>query len=372
MSTAVLHVHSGNLYGGIETVLATLARETDQSVVAHEFALCFEGRFADTARALGSRVSMLGEVQLTRPRSVRTARAALRKVLAERRPAAIVTHLPWTHAVFGRVLRSGGCPLVQWVHGPIAGPLGSIARLTLPDALICNSAYTRGTLPVLYRSLPTEVILTPVSAPRPFDAADRARTRDALRTPIDHVVVVQASRFEPWKGHREHLRALARLIDVPHWTAWILGGAQRPEETAYVAELEQLAASLGIADRVRFAGEQADVAPFLAAADVYCQPNTEAEPFGISYVEALWAGLPVIASDGGAAREIVSGDNGVLVPADDVARLAVELRGLLTEPERRRTLSSGTRASAAALCEPRRQSERVAAFLRDLARRSDA
>jgi glycosyltransferase involved in cell wall biosynthesis len=372
MSTTVLHVHSGNLYGGIETVLATLARETDASSVDHQFALCFEGRFADTARALGRRVHVLGDVQLTRPRSVRIARAALRRVLAEVRPAAIVTHLPWTHAVFGRVLRSGGCPLVQWVHGPIAGPLGSIARLTLPDALICNSDYTRGTLPVLYRSLPTEVILTPVSAPRPFDAAHRARTRDALQTPLDHVVVVQASRLEPWKGHREHLRALARLTDVPHWTAWILGGAQRPEETAYLDELLQLAASLGIADRVRFVGEQADVTPFLAAADLYCQPNTEPEPFGVSYVEALWAGLPVIASDGGAAREIVSAGNGVLVPPDDVARLGVELRTLLTEAGRRRALSAAAPGSAAALCEPRRQSQRVAAFLKDLARRSAA
>lgn len=372
MSTTVLHVHSGNLYGGIETVLATLARETDAAALAHQFALCFEGRFADTARALGSRVHPLGEVQLTRPRSVRAARAALRQVLAEIRPAAIVTHLPWTHAVFGRVLRSGGCPLVQWVHGPIAGPLGSIARLTLPDAIICNSAYTRGTLPVLYRSLPAEVILTPVSAPGPFGEAARARTRAGLGTALDDVVVVQASRLEPWKGHREHLRALARLLDVPGWTAWILGGAQRPEEAAYLAELQQLAVSLGIAERVRFAGEQADVAPFLAAADLYCQPNTEPEPFGVSYVEALWAGLPVIASAGGAAREIVGAGNGVLVPADDVARLALELRALLTDAGRRQALSSGTRASAAALCEPRRQSERVAEFLRDLARRSAA
>ena len=110
---------------------------------------------------------------------------------------------------------------------------------------------------------------------------------------------------------------------------WIVGGAQRPREAAYLRELQELARSLGMAERVRFAGEQQDVARFLASADLYCQPNTGPEPFGMTYVEAMQAGLPVVASDGGALPEIVDARTGILVPPGDVARLADALGGLI-------------------------------------------
>jgi len=55
--------------------------------------------------------------------------------------------------------------------------------------------------------------------------------------------------------------------------------------------------------RVRFVGERLDVARILAAADIFCQPNIEAEPFGIVFIEALYAGLPVVASASGGALE---------------------------------------------------------------------
>ena len=72
------------------------------------------------------------------------------------------------------------------------------------------------------------------------------------------------------------------------------GGAQRSHEAVYLAELRQAADRAGIGDRVRFLGQRTDVPDLLAAADVFCQPNTGPEPFGIAFVEALYAGLPVV------------------------------------------------------------------------------
>ena len=363
-------MHSGNLYGGIETVMTTLVREGAGARPVHHFALCFGGRLADELVRLGGPVHELGAVRLSSPSSVRAARRALRRVLAEVDPDVIVTHLPWTHAVFGRTLSRTRRPVVQWVHGPIDGIVGSLARLALPDALICNSAHTRAGLPRPYRSLPAETILYPLSVPPSYDADTRAATRTELATsPVD-VVIVQASRLEPWKGHREHVRALSRLADLPNWVLWVVGGAQRPSEAAYQRELRDLTRSLGIGHRVRFVGEQAAVARFMAAADLYCQPNIGPEPFGLTYVEALQAGLPVVASRAGALPEIVDEHTGVLVAPGDIAGLADALGDLIGDGARCHALGDAAPARARALCDPPRQMERIGLYLEQVRARS--
>ena len=112
---------------------------------------------------------------------------------------------------------------------------------------------------------------------------------------------------------------------------------------------------LGIADRVKFLGQRADVPRLMAAADVYCQPNTGPEPFGLVYVEALYAGLPVVASAMGGAIEIVNDTCGVLVPPGDAAAVAEALRVLIANAGRRRGLGEAGPARARQLCDPTRQ-----------------
>jgi glycosyltransferase involved in cell wall biosynthesis len=159
------------------------------------------------------------------------------------------------------------------------------------------------------------------------------------------VVIVMASRLEPWKGHGLLLEALARLPG-PHWVAWIAGGPQRPHEERYYRGLQQQAERLGISSRVRWLGQRSDVARLLGAADIFCQPNTTPEPFGMVFVEALAAGLPVVATRGGGASEIVTAASGVLTAAEPQA-VAAALAELIGNPEARRTLGAGARARAA-------------------------
>ena len=113
---------------------------------------------------------------------------------------------------------------------------------------------------------------------------------------------MQTSRLEAWKGQSLLIAALGRLRDRSGWVAWIAGGAQRPHEQEYLARLAADSEAAGISDRVRFLGQRSDVAELLAAADVHCQPNLWPEPFGIAFVEALYAGLPVVSARGGGGR----------------------------------------------------------------------
>src|SRR5262249_7844601 len=104
-----------------------------------------------------------------------------------------------------------------------------------------------------------------------------------------------------------------------------------------------------------------DVPRLMAASDVYCQPNIGPEPFGLAYVEALYAGLPVVTSASGGATEIVTEACGILCPPDDVKAVASALRELIANSERRRTLGETGRGRAAELCDPARQLAALAA-----------
>ena len=198
------------------------------------------------------------------------------------------------------------------------------------------------------------MVYHPVSVP-PSGSAKRHGLRTSLSVPDGTTVILQASRLEPWKGHAVHVAALARLGRVPGWVAWIAGGPQKAGEGELLAELKAAAAAAGISDRVRFLGQRSDVADLMAAADVYCQPNSGPEPFGIAFVEALSAGLPVVTSDFGGAVEIVTGACGVVCPPGDVDAVAAALSGLIVDPDRRRRLGAAGPGRVAELCDPSRQ-----------------
>lgn len=374
----VIHVHGGNLYGGVETLLGTLAREGDACpALEQSFALCFEGRVKEELLTAGATVHTLGDVRVRSPLSVRRARAALDGVLRRERYDVAICHSSWSQSLFGPVARAAGVPLAFWMHAPADGThwLERWARRTPPRLVICNSEFTARSAPRLYPRARVEVVYCPVAfAPEAAHASPstRADVRAELATNESDVVIIQVSRMEAWKGHAAHLEALALLKDVPDWTCWIIGGAQRPVEAEYLEGLKQRASRLGIAGRVRFTGERADVPRLLAAADMFCQPNTGPEPFGLVFIEALMSGLPVVATGIGGAMEIVNDSCGLLVAPDDVSALASGMRQLIESPQRRAELSARSPARARELCDAPTQLARLHLLLDANARREVA
>ncbi|WP_232293086.1 glycosyltransferase family 4 protein [Stigmatella aurantiaca] len=350
----VLHVHSGNLYGGVESFLRTLAREQRGAAgPVHAFALCFEGRLSRELREEGASVTLLGGARVSRPWTVWRARSALAERLGRERYVAGVCHSPWSQALFGPVVRASGLPLVFFQHDALAGKhwVERWARVTPPDLSISNSRFTAGTLRNLYPDRPWKVRYLPVAPPAPGSGEERAKARAELGAGEHETVIIQASRMEAWKGHRLLLEALGRLRHVPGWVLWVAGGAQRPYEARYLAELEAQATELGIRGRVRFLGQRSDVPRLLRAADIHCQPNLGPEPFGIAFIEALQARLPVVTTAMGGPLEIIDGSCGVLV-APRPEPLAEALRRLIEAPEERRRLGAAGPARARELCEP--------------------
>jgi glycosyltransferase involved in cell wall biosynthesis len=367
-----LHVYSGNMYGGIESMLATLSRNRDVCPGMETwFALCFEGRLSRELAHSGARVDLLGTVRLSRPWTVRNARKRFANLLQRRQPAVAVFHAEWSLAVFGCVAKEAGIPVVLWNHNLFERltRLHRLARKVVPDLMICSSKATAATAGRFLPNVPTECVCCPVWLPElAFSKQERNDLRRQLATSPDAVVIVQTSRMDAYKGHRLQLEALGRLRDTPGWVCWQVGGAQRPDQAVYVKQLKEQTYRLGIADRVRFVGERSDVMRVLQAADVHCQPNVGPEPFGIAFVEALHARLPVVTTAIGGALEIVNKHCGALVPPNDASALSRELRRLIGDADLRRELGNAGPDRARQLCDPTTQMARLETLLNRIQR----
>jgi glycosyltransferase involved in cell wall biosynthesis len=363
----VLHISSGNLYGGVEVFLTTLLREAACARgMEPDFATCFEGRLSSELAAMGRSPHSLQSPRLSRPLSVLRARRALSALLKRESYDVVVCHQPWACVVFGSVIRAAGFPVVLWVHMATDGRhwLERLCRVAHPDLALCNSRFTADRTSTWLPHTSTEVVYCPVSAsPHSQSTDQRSSLRRSLRASSDDVVVVQVSRLEPFKGQHVLLDALSRLTDLPRWTCWIVGGAQRAPELDYLHRLRALARDRGIADRVRFTGERDDVPSLLGAADIYCQPNTEPEGFGLTFIEAMRAGLPLVTSGIGGACEIVNGSCGVLTPPGDVESLAISMRRLIVDSGLRSRLGAEARKRPTELCAPVLQMRRIQALL---------
>jgi glycosyltransferase involved in cell wall biosynthesis len=203
-------------------------------------------------------------------------------------------------------------------------------------------AARHGTDPARIRIIPRGV------DPRRFDpeAADPggvAALRAAWRVPPGHAVVLLPGRLTRWKGQGVLVEALSRL---GHPTVAVLagGGGDR-----FRAELEALAARLGVADRLRIAGHVEDMATALLAADVVVHASTDPEAFGRTVIEAQAMGRVVVASDLGGPRETVEeAVTGFRVPPGDPAALAAAIGRVLDMGAEGRA-AIGARARAAVL-----------------------
>src|SRR5687768_5182828 len=170
----VLHLSAGNLYGGVERLLFTLASERGACAdMQPHFGLCFEGRVANELRSQAAPVHIMGNVRFRHPWTVWRARRRLANVLRQEQFGAsdfVICHSAWPYALFAPVVRAS-CParLAFWLHDPPAQKLSWSERLscrTRPDVVLCNSAYTAATGAALFAGVVRQVLYCPVAPPK--------------------------------------------------------------------------------------------------------------------------------------------------------------------------------------------------------------
>jgi glycosyltransferase involved in cell wall biosynthesis len=150
------------------------------------------------------------------------------------------------------------------------------------------------------------------------DCSERARL-----SPTETPVITMVSRFIEGKDHELLLRAFACIPKGPRLRL-VGDGPKR-------ASVESLARELGIQEQVDFLGNRDDVASLLATSDMFVLAS-RSEMLPISILEAMRAGLPVIASDvGGVGEAVAHNENGFLVPSGSVSALAQALTDLTSD-----------------------------------------
>ncbi len=209
------------------------------------------------------------------------------------------------------------------------------------DRIIAECPQDEKDLINLYGADPARLRTIPCGFdPAEFGPVDRKQARAALGLDPDERVLLQLGRMVPRKGVDDVIRALARLRGEHGVAARLLvvGGESRepdPEKTPEIGRLMAVARAEGVADVVTFAGsrDRHELRDCYAAADVFVTTPWY-EPFGITPVEAMACGVPVVGSAvGGIKTTVRDGETGFLVPPRDPAALADRLAHLLRRPE---------------------------------------
>lgn len=198
--------------------------------------------------------------------------------------------------------------------------------------VVCNSRYTEGLVRTIVPRTRTVVIPPGVDASRFADLVDAKAVREKLSLPADKRLVLSVSRMDAYKGHDTVLRALAAL---PHATREHLHYAVAGKGS-HLRALQALARELGLESMVSWLGfvPEADLPGLYGSADLFVLCTREdpaargVEGFGMVFLEAQAAGLPVVGTRaGGIPDAIAHGNGGWLIEQND----ADALRGLLEQ-----------------------------------------
>lgn len=298
------------------------------------------GALAGEVRAVGAKVLTVG-FEGVRSWKAPAAVARLAAILRAERPDALYAFLFWSH-VLALPTAAVAAPHALRIAALRSSPITDVPRrrslvplrrpaLALVHGAIANSDAVASEWTRSYRHLQGRVHVVPNGVQVREQYIPRAS--DA-RVPT----IICVANLIAYKGHETLLDALAELTDV-EWTLLLAGDG--PCRSA----LEGHARRLGLDPRVKFLGTTADVAGLLSRADLAVLPSyTEGLPNAV--LEAMANSLPVVATDVGGVRQMLSCGAGTVVPARDPRALADAIRHYLENADLRSRAGSLGRKEA--------------------------
>ncbi|WP_422103329.1 glycosyltransferase family 4 protein [Vreelandella sp.] len=176
------------------------------------------------------------------------------------------------------------------------------------------------------------------------DSAAIAAKREALDVPADAVMIGLPGRVTPGKGQDIWVKALLELDPSLNFYALSIGGTDYASGgvEAFYAELQRLIAGTPLADKITFLGHRSDLTDILPVLDVVCIPS-ENEAFGLTIIESMACGMPIIGSNTGSLPELVSADAGVLVGPFDVPAWREAMDTLIRDAATRKAMGLAAR-----------------------------
>jgi len=364
---AALVVPSAVRRGGGDIWLAQLLTTVTPKVI--DLLVVFEamGELVDLAHEAGHRTAVLGRAAEACDADLVALAAPLAEILDGERSRITVHWSPRAH-VYGtraRALAHLEGP-VAWVQHVIPSRfwLHRLANALPADAVICVSSAVADANRDLYPQRRCRV-LHPGIDPEPA-TLDQVAARWVLGVPTDALVVGVLGRLEPWKGQDVAVRALRLLRTRGLAVHGLMAGERSPTWPWFADELQELIDRLGMRTDVTLTGHLASPGVALAAMDVLVCASHE-EGFGLAVVEAMAAGVPVVATRCGGPHDLITdGRDGVLVPTDDPVALAASVAWLAEDPAARLRLVDAAARTHARRFTARRGADRFLALIQEL------
>lgn len=366
---AVLHLITELSTGGAQLALYRLLSGLDREAFAPRVACLYNGNgeVAQRIRALGIPVTDLGMAAKWRL----DAFARLYRLLRREKP--LILHTWMFHAnIPGRVVgRLAGVPILISSERTMemeSRPRLWLNRLTAPlaDRVICVSQRVAEFAIQTIGLPPARLVVIPNGIPMSqfTNLPTPSQARAALGLPLQATLIGTVSRAHPVKGLEVLLEAFAQRLHSPTDTqrstdtqringvggAYIRSAGENPLADLLIAgdgpeltALQALALRLGLEERVTFLGQRSDIPLILAALDLFVLPSRH-EGMPNAVLEAMAAGLPVVATAvGGTPEVVVDGITGLLVPPHDPLSLANALSRLLDDAELRGRMGAAGR-----------------------------
>jgi glycosyltransferase involved in cell wall biosynthesis len=265
----------------------------------------------------------------------------LARFVRERRIEIVHAHVARDYPLAAVAAGRSGARLVLTRH--VLFPLSKIHRLTLrrTSRVIAVSQAVAHSLRA-QNIFPEGKIITIHNG---IDVERFAQGRSSTGVPPvnHHMRVGMVGHLAPIKGQEEFIRAAAIVCRARHDVDFIIAGEDKSRDGENRAKIEKLIRDLELADHVQLTGWIDEVAGLLTTLDLFVSP-ARSEPFGLSIVEAMATGVPVIATASEGALEIIDDESGRLVPIGDVEGLAKAIADLLNAASERERLARNARA----------------------------
>ncbi len=329
----VLHLLSPAEFGGLESVVQGLAVAQQAAGYRVTVGLTVEAGtsgdhpFASPLHDAGIAVHT---VKASRRGYLREC-LAIEHLCSRLKPDVVHTHGRRTDVVGGAAARRAGLSTIATVHGAIGGDLKSRLYLRLQhlalrrhDAVV---AVSRVIADKLHDSgvSPSKITVIRNAWVSTVGPMGRAAAREALQLQVDDRVLGWVGRLSSEKGPNVFVEALEALHDL-HVTAAVIG--EGPELEA----LRRLARRIGLADRLRFYGALPAASRLFPAFDcIVLSSHTEGTPMVL--LEAMAAGVPIVATRVGGVPDVVTEREALLVSPGDPETLAGAIRQVLEHPE---------------------------------------
>jgi glycosyltransferase involved in cell wall biosynthesis len=281
---------------------------------------------------------------------------ALRRWLQANRCDVLSTHSS-TDSWLGALATTGmRLPIVRTRHISAPVPRNALTRwlyrratriVTAGEALKRELVEHTGVPPERIASVPTG------ADPAVYQPGDRHAARTRLGLPADATLIGIVATLRSWKGHRYLLEAL------PEGAQLVIVG-DGPQREALEAQATRLPG------RVRFAGNQRDVVPWLQALDIFALPSYANEGVPQALLQAMLVGLPCVTTDVGSIRELAeNGSTALVVPPKDVHSLRAALERLMRDPPLGERLGAAARRHCAERMSYERMLDRMESIYRE-------